>query len=809
MNLQLRYISITMTLALLLFSLVVFYVVHKQVTESRLMDAATNSHLNDLVGDSMLLEHALLHQDYAFVRTWVANKASKRNVEEVFVVDPELKVIAAHQIQFEDQYIADIRPVLLDKSNHHLKHSKSLIIHYQDDNSKIMLISRLEFFDVQAQSTGHQGFIYLLANLDNYQTLSNELFDRTVWVYSITIIVFSILLYYFLRRLIAQRMSNISNVLSRYSQGDKSARAIVQPTGEFATVEKLLNNTFEKLNLQQQMAKEEHQYTEQIFSAITDGIITINTEGEIVRCNQQSVDMFGYNDQDQLVGKNVKCLIPKQYHNDHEEHVYRENKREVRQGVINVLRKVEGVRANGLTIPLEIVITESEINNQRFYSAFIRDQTEQHSHEEHINKLAFYDSLTQLLNFNGLEKEFYELHEAEQSSNCFMYLFDLDGLGALNYSYGFSIGDSYLVEFSLLLKRLKLNNKLVARINTGKFLLLSSDQPKQTLLELKALLHQTLALPTMEIAISFCCGYSDLDNCAELGDHFRCCEMALRQAKIQGRGTFLPAEKKWIEELTNNARLLHHLEQAMEKNELYFNFQAKYDTHTELPCSAEALIRWRFKGELISPAVFIPLAEQGHLMPAIDQWVIASACSIIRDWLNQNIKVQPISINVSARNLFNKETIDYIFQQVGEFQIPAGLLEIEVTEYGLISDFSKAKAAMLRLYKSGIAIAIDDYGTGNSNLASVLSLPVKHLKIDQSFINEGLKNKKGKVILSSILSLGKSLDIKITAEGVETKEQSDFLRQNGCNYIQGYYYSKPLEQMHYESLIIESKINHL
>ena len=228
-------------------------------------------------------------------------------------------------------------------------------------------------------------------------------------------------------------------------------------------------------------------------------------------------------------------------------------------------------------------------------------------------------------------------------------------------------------------------------------------------------------------------------------------EWAMREAKQQGRGSFLAVNIEWIQLMQENAILYQQLENAISSNTLFFYYQPKFDSQTQRAVSAEALIRWVVNDEFIPPSRFIPLAEQGHLMPEIDRLVIENACKIIRKWLDSGFEVLPLSINLSARYLFDDKTIAYIFEKVGEYDVPAQLIEVEVTEYGLIEDFEHTALNMRRLQKAGIGIAIDDYGTGHSNLETILSLPIENLKIDQSFIRLGMANKKGKAILENIL----------------------------------------------------------
>ena len=206
------------------------------------------------------------------------------------------------------------------------------------------------------------------------------------------------------------------------------------------------------------------------------------------------------------------------------------------------------------------------------------------------------------------------------------------------------------------------------------------------------------------------------------------------------------------------------------------------------------MLRWTLNGERISPGVFIPLAEKNKLMTRIDSYVIKLACQTIREWIDKGFNVKPIAINLSARYLFLENTIAYIFEKIGEYRVPVELLEIEITEYSLIKDFDNTADNMQRLTRAGVRIAIDDYGTGHSNLEAVAALPIQHLKIDQSFIKKAFQSKKSEIILQNITLLAQKLQIEITAEGVETEEHLHYLETLNCDYIQGYLMARPMPQ---------------
>ncbi len=279
-------------------------------------------------------------------------------------------------------------------------------------------------------------------------------------------------------------------------------------------------------------------------------------------------------------------------------------------------------------------------------------------------------------------------------------------------------------------------------------------------------------------------------------------ELALIEAKQHGHGSVYLLDNSDKNRIRETADIASQLIHAIDHNELYLVFQPKVDLSTMQPVSAECLVRWQnASGQLISPGQFIPIAEDANLIGKIDEWVLNEAYKTIQSWKQTTNQIMPVAINVSAQQFHEPYFIDSVKKALDLYQIEPELIEIEITEYSLIEDNTLAENQIQSLYEMGVSVSVDDFGTGQSNLATLLELPINHIKIDQSFIKYGLKSTKGMKILESIVQLGASLGIKMTAEGVETQEQLNCVMKFGCHQVQGYFFSKPLNSDDYLTYI--------
>lgn len=791
MRLYISLLPLILTLILTLLGVTLLYGLHQQLTREQLISAEQHHLSTGLLEQHALLQGYLLRNDLAALKNWAALKSESPHIQSVLVVSPTWQILAAHQVALEDSPLAQHDAALQRQLQPLPVQSMVSPLTLPETKPDVLQMA------LPLQFNSQQGWLVIQYDMTPALQVGLAVTLQNMLVYLCSMLLSGVLTYLLLRNILHTRLRRLETALQQYSRGEHQTRAEVEDNNEFGRLELMLNQTFDALDQQREMRRHSELFNQLVLNSTTDGIISANTQGHILQVNQSALKIFGYQHQQELSGQDLNLLIPAQYRSGHQQHLASAaNKTEGPAHVLNRLRQVEGLRKDGSLVPLDITLTRAELLGETIYIAFLKDNTEQRRYQQSIETLAFKDNLTGCANLNGLKRQ-----AATRPDLHWMYLLNIDGMSNLNHSLGFDIGDQLIKTSGQLLRQHKPAEALLARNEGTDFILLSPQQPQQMLAIFRELQQQDIKLDGINHKLSFCVVYQLVNPELDFDRQLHGAELMMRQAKANGRASMLQVEPGLIQQLQQNALLCQRLELAIRDQQLFFHFQPKFSALSREPVSAEALIRWQPDGQMVSPGLFIPLAEQSHLMPELDRYVIATACQQIRRWLDQGYQVLPLSINLSARYLTDEQTINFIFQQVGEFDIPAHLLEIEVTEYSLISDEQRTADNMYRLQKAGITLAIDDYGTGHSNLATVLSLPVQNLKIDQSFIRKGMSSSKGRAVLENILQLAKSLQVTTTAEGVETEEQLQYLQRSGCEFIQGYLLSRPLPLNDYEALL--------
>ncbi len=785
MRINISLLPLLLALALSCLGMMLLYVMHQSMTRTQLIHIEQHHLETGLLEQHSLLQLYLMKHDEASLKNWASLKSESPHVKSALIVAPDQKIVAAHQVAIEGESLKSYDATIA---------AKLAALPAQQMVKPILLPSHINelLMALPLQFAGEQGWVLLQYDLRPALQSGLAITLQNMLVYLGSMMLSGILTFLLLKPILHSRLRRLEFTLQHYSAGEHDARAQVNDSNEFGRLELMLNRTLDALDQQRAANKHTQLFNELVLNSTTDGIISADINGRVLQVNQAALKIFAYPTAAELIGQDLNLLIPPQHRQDHQQHLVRREAQ--RSGhFLNRLRQVEGLRKDGSTVPLDITLTQANFEGQPIYIAFLKDNTEQRNYQQSIEQLAFTDALTGVANFNGLKRLLQDRPDMH-----WMYLLNVDGMANLNNSFGFAVGDMLITACCSLLQQRLGSEHILARSQGAEFILLSQQPPAYWLAQLQSLQGTELRLSGFTVKLSFCTTYQLLQATESFESQLHSAELMMRQAKTAGRGSMLLVEPGLILQLQKNALLCHQLDQAIRDEQLFFHYQPKFAAVSRQPVSAEALLRWQQDGQFISPGIFIPLAEQSHLMPQLDRFVIKQACRQIRAWLDQGLQVMPISINLSARHLVDDNTIAYIFEKVGEFDIPAQLLEIEVTEYSLIEDETHTAENMHRLKKAGIGIAIDDYGTGHSNLATVLSLPVQNLKIDQSFIRKGMGSYKGRAILENILQLAKSLQVTTTAEGVETEEQLAFLQQSGCEFIQGYLLSKPLPLTEFE-----------
>jgi diguanylate cyclase (GGDEF)-like protein len=438
--------------------------------------------------------------------------------------------------------------------------------------------------------------------------------------------------------------------------------------------------------------------------------------------------------------------------------------------------------------------------------------------QNELKASAYTDYLTQLPNRIKL------LHFINKTKNdviaednqALLLLIDLDHFGEINRKFGYEVGDRVVKTIGGRLSNYASDGIFIARCSGDEFaVVITKVQADISQLAnvhwtaIKAIINQTCLIGSRKINVG--CSMGAIAFSSQLNsnlDIVGCAEHAIMQAKEQGRNKYTFFNPSLLSEMEHAREIEFDLIDALAGSDgLDIHYQPKVDRSGKV-IGAEALLRWFSKKRgTVSPLEFIPIAEGSGVIHALGQWVLKRVFSDIREWKKNNILLSPISINVTASQFEDDEFIESLIAQVKEFEIESNLIELELTESGLLSDKSKAIDTLTKVRDSGISIALDDFGTGYSSLSYLSELPLDVLKIDKSFV-DGLDNARNRELVKAIIAISESLDLTNIAEGTETIEQVDLLTSYGCKYFQGYYFSKPLNKIEFERLLLDgSKIS--
>jgi diguanylate cyclase (GGDEF)-like protein/PAS domain S-box-containing protein len=439
------------------------------------------------------------------------------------------------------------------------------------------------------------------------------------------------------------------------------------------------------------------------------------------------------------------------------------------------------------------------------YVVNIFDITQQKLDEKRIMQIAHYDDLTGLPNrvmFCDRLTEALSSAKRHKSSAVVLFL-DLDRFKAVNDTLGHQAGNELLKETAKRLTKQIRKEDIVGRLSGDEFaILLINEKSHENAIYSATIVAQKIIIELsnhfyiqrQEIFIGASIGIAiypeDADSVETLLKH---ADIAMYEAKKQGRNTFQFFHKDYIAATKNKHQLELGLRNALPKNELRLYYQPQFTTRGRQLWGAEVLIRWRQgQTKMIPPGYFIPIAEEVGLIIPIGKWILETACTQQKQWLNDGYQIQQVSVNISARQFMDPKFIDIVEEALAKTGLDAKHLELEITESMLIGDTRKIELQLNRLKKMGIKIALDDFGTGYSSLSYLKNFPIDILKIDQSFIREMTVGSKDSRIACAIIDMGHSLGQKIVAEGVENEMQFNYLSQRGCDIIQGYYFSPPL-----------------
>ena len=536
--------------------------------------------------------------------------------------------------------------------------------------------------------------------------------------------------------------------------------------------------------------------SDNVFENSIEGIVITDAEGVIQRINRAFSDITGYGEEE-VIGQNPRILKSERHGEDFFAEMWRDLVDKGQwQGEIWNRRKDGEIYPEWLTIT-SIRDTQGKIVN---YVGVFFDMTEVKLHEEQLRYQAHHDALTGLPNRVLFHDRLgMAMAHARRDENKVAVLFlDLDNFKRINDSLGHTVGDLLLKEVAVRLGHCLREIDSVARYGGDEFIVLFEGvaQEEDVLLAAQRIIECLAPVMSIQgqdfyLTVSLGIAFYPADG-QDQDTLIKNADTAMYRAKESGKNTyrvFTPAMNKRV---TEWLAVENSLRNALDRKEFFLHYQPKVDLNTGTIVGVEALIRWRHgDGEIISPADFIPMAEDTGLIVEIGDWVFAQACADLAEILGKGYGIK-MSVNLSPRQFRQDNLLGKIRATLAAAGIgPEGLI-FEITEGSVMENEKKAIVLLGELRDMGAGISIDDFGTGYSSLYYLKQLPIGELKIDRRFVKDIMAHGDNVAIVAAIIAMAKSLNMRVVAEGVETGEQLHFLRRHGCDEMQGFLFSKPV-----------------
>src|SRR5690606_32844368 len=525
----------------------------------------------------------------------------------------------------------------------------------------------------------------------------------------------------------------------------------------------------DRLNQAQAQLQQSAERYRALLESAPDAIVVADPQGQIKMINQRLESLFGY-EREELLGKNLDMLLPEAYRERHQQHRTKYFK-EPEQRTMAGKPRLEGLRKDGSTIPLDISVSMLDVEEGQQAVAFIRDVSSWRKLEEDLRHLATHDTLTGLPNRSlfrdRLDQEL--VLARRQNQMLAVMLLYLDHFKVVNDSLGHDVGDLLLKEVAQRLAGCLRAGDTVARLGGDEFAIIlpavSQVHDVTTIAEkLFSPFDAPLILNNREVQVGFSLGVSLFpDDGKTVEELLADADAAMYHAKAEGRRCI----RFFTTELNDRAQenlLLHtRLRQALERDELELYYQPQVDMITGEVKGVEALLRWNdAKLGNVSPVRFIPVAEASGLIVPLGDWVIATACRQLKAWLESGLEVR-MAVNLSARQFRQRDLVARVSALLEETGIPPHLLELEVTESALMDEPDTVAAMLNELSQLGLQLAIDDFGTGYSSLSYLKMFPLNKLKIDRTFVRDVPADANDVVIVRAIIGLATNLGLELIA----------------------------------------------
>lgn len=543
-------------------------------------------------------------------------------------------------------------------------------------------------------------------------------------------------------------------------------------------------------------AGEELKLVGRVFEQSSEGYLITDAQQRIIKVNQAFTDITGYSPADAL-GQTPALLSSGQHDRDFYLRMWAAIEMDGHwQG------EVWNRRKDGTLYPewLRISRMLDDFGSVIHYVAVLSDITQRKADEQHIHKLAYFDVLTGLPNRSMFEERaLLALSAAERHGKqlALMYI-DLDNFKNVNDSLGHQVGDALLIAFAQRLSGLLREEDTLSRTGGDEFTLIlpetDANGAAHTAQRIANAMTDAMFVAGHELTVTASIGIALYpDDAADLVNLLTNADIAMYRAKQRGRNGYSFFKPELQTHYVRTLQIENALRHALARDQLNVHFQPQHRLTDDHLVGAEALLRWHHP-ELgnISPAEFIPVAENSGLIIPIGEWVLAESLKQILIWHGMGFTDMHVAVNLSAVQFRDRQLLGKIEALLDSAGVPAQALELELTESMTMQDPESAIQIIARLNRLGLKLALDDFGTGYSSMSYLKRFHLQKIKIDQSFIRDLSIDADDAAIVNATIMLSRNLGMQTLAEGVETQEQRDFLRQSGCDFVQGYLYSRPL-----------------
>ncbi len=562
---------------------------------------------------------------------------------------------------------------------------------------------------------------------------------------------------------------------------------------------------------ERQLARQQERLASKVMENSLESIVITDTRNRIQYVNPAFCEITGYSFAE-AIGKNPSFLASGRHDGVFYGAMWKSiNEQGSWQGEIWDRRKDGTLYLKWLSITA-IEDRAGEVTN---YVGIASDITERKQSEERLKDLAHHDQLTGLPNrqlFN--DRLTHAIIQSARSKTKLALLFiDLDRFKGVNDTYGHDVGDKLLIEIAeRILGRVR-EGDTVARLGGDEFTLILPEIKEaanavhiaQTILDH---IDQPVFVDGHDCSVGASVGISFFpEDGADPGTLLRHADIAMYRAKSHGGSSYSLFDKEMEESAARRLTLEIRLRSAIESNQFFLNYQPIINGRSGEPVGFEALIRWQVPGMgVVGPNEFIPLAEETGQIVEIGDWVLEMVCRQLVEWRSQQLTLLPVAVNISTRQLLERDFVGHIKMLLQRYELNAGYLELELTETTLMKYPDECQSVLESCKEFGLKIAIDDFGTGYSSLAYLKQLPINKLKIDRSFIIHLEENHRSRAIIDSVVHLARGLEMQVVAEGVETPGQLAMLRDLECENLQGFLFSKPVSAEIAAEILSESRV---